>query len=84
MARGSSPPGDRDPRPLLLETRYFSRPHPYTAVVSIFDFFVAVKDRITAQQDDSPEATLGDGCGFSQDEIDAAPQVEVAELEEGE
>lgn len=54
------------------------------AITDILDRVRSAKDRITSRRDESSEAVLGDGCGFSQHEIDAAPSVEVTDLEEGE
>lgn len=42
----------------------------------------ALWDRFTLQPDDSPEAALGDGCGFSEEEIAAAPTPVVEDLDE--
>lgn len=50
----------------------------------ILDRLRAAFAHFTAQEDDSPEREKGptaDGCGFTPEELELAPDVEVAELE---
>lgn len=57
---------------------------------SITDRARALRDRATLKRDTSPEAAAGirrtdlDQCGFTQAEIDAAPPVEVVDVDEDE